>query len=333
MSETKIIQGRVLYCDATSIYCARGRRILVSEDGGESWRDWTWLPSRYMDRAAVAVPLLARLLRKGIYHLAFSDGVAVAIANKQSFSISGGAVTCLGPLVGSRPLVLCHSDGVFYYGEYRSNMERSPVYVWKWQEGAESWSPVWQFEDVRHIHGVFHDPYTGALWVTTGDNNNEAAIWRTEDGFSTLNQVAGGSQQLRAVQLLFTKDYVYFGSDAPQEKNHIFRMNREGTNIECLVRVESSVFYGDKVGDSLCFSTAVEPSLVNTTRCVGVWCSRDGSNWKKLLKFRKDIWPMGYFQYGQVLFPAGPGDGRHLYCTPFATKGHGRTFVVNLGMT
>ena len=29
---------------------------------------------------------------------------------------------------------------------------------------------------------------------------------------------------------------------------------------------------------------------------------------------------MKYFQYGQVMFPSGPGDNKNLWCTPFATQ-------------
>jgi hypothetical protein len=46
--------------------------------------------------------------------------------------------------------------------------------------------------------------------------------------------------------------------------------------------------------------------------------------------FKKDIWPMKYFQYGQVFFPSGPGDGKHLWCTPFATKHHGKTLKIEV---
>lgn len=228
-------------------------------------------------------------------------------------------------------MALCQADGKFYYGEYRRNSERSPVHVWKWQKGDLNWLPVWRFEGIRHVHGVFHDPYTDAIWVTTGDTDVEAGIWRTDDGFSTLHQVAGGSQQLRAVYLLFTEAHLYFGSDAPDEQNHLYRMNREGGNIERLqAAVGGPIFYGCKVANSLFFSTVVEPGSVNTSRLAEVWRTDNGSDWEKILEFEKDIWSMKYFQYGQVLFPTCPGDGKHLYCMPLATKGHGKTCVLDI---
>jgi hypothetical protein len=92
--------------------------------------------------------------------------------------------------------------------------------------------------------------------------------------------------------------------------------------------VGSSVFYGCRLGTHLFFSTAAEPSDVNSTRSVEVWYSETGDAWRRLRSFIPDAWPSRLFQYGQVLFPAGPGDGRHVFFTPRGVKGGGRTVVL-----
>ncbi|MDY6867268.1 MAG: hypothetical protein SVT56_05095 [Chloroflexota bacterium] len=288
------------------------------------------LPGNGLERISGYVSLLSRLLRTGAHHLIVSDVSALVIADRNSYISIENDLRILSPLQGSRPLVLCESEGTFYYGEYRSNPERSAVHIWRWRPGTPGWSPVWRFEGIRHVHGVFHDPYSGAIWVTTGDEDSEAGIWRTDDDFESLHRVAGDGQQSRAVQLLFTRDYVYFGSDTPNEQNHIYRMDRQGHHVDRLAAVGGSVFYGCKAGESLFLSTAVEPSEVNTRPYAEVWRSDNGDDWYRFLEFKKDILPMKYFQYGQVFFPAGPGDGRHLYCTPFATRGHGKTVVIDV---
>ena len=48
--------------------------------------------------------------------------------------------------------------------------------------------------------------------------------------------------------------------------------------------------------------------LVNDGRCNNV------------LKLKKDIFSMRYFQYGMLLFPAGPGDDKSVYVSPIATE-------------
>jgi len=277
------------------------------------------------------IPILARLLRLGVHHLAHIDETTVVIANKECFLVDNEKVEPVGALAGSRPMALCAGEGQIYYGEYRSNPERSPVHIYGFDFRDKAWRPVWAFKGVRHVHGVFFDPYRKSFWVTTGDTNEEVGIWRSDDQFQTLVKVAGGSQQFRAVQLLFTEDYVYFGSDAPSEPNYLYRMDREGKRVEQLARVGGSVFYGCRVGQALVFSTAVEPSEVNNRPFAEVWVSVDGLNWTKLREFKKDILPLKYFQYGQVLFPTICATSKDvLYCTPFATKGHGKTLILKL---
>ncbi len=330
MQANKVIKGRVLYVSSEKVLITRGIWIFESLDSGVSWQRLFRLPFDHRERVLLISSLLCRLLRKGVHHLEKGRSSSLIVSNKEIFLLKDSIVTSCEALHGSRPLLLCSVGDTFYYGEYQSNNERSPVHIWRWNVGAEKWDVAWKFIDVRHVHGVFHDQYENVLWVTTGDLDHEAGIWRTEDDFQTLHKVVGGSQQFRAVQLLFDQDYVYFGSDAPDEKNYIFRMDREGKNVEPLEAVGSSVFYGCKVGDHLFFSTAIEPSRVNTTRYAEVWGSADGKNWRVIRRFKKDIWPMQYFQYGQVLFPTGPGDGENLWMTPMATQYDGKTVQYSL---
>lgn len=323
-----MIRGRVLYVSGSRLYLARGAKIFLSLNSGRTFQLWLSLPVGMWRSIAMSIPLLARLLRLSVHHLAFSGRKAVVIANKEAFLIDGDCVTPLGRLHGSRPMALCAAKGRVYYGEYRSNPERSTVHVYGLDFSACVWQPVWSFESVRHVHGVYFDPYAEAFWVTTGDSDNEAAIWRSDDYFQTLHKVVGGSQKFRAVQLLFTPDYVYFGSDAPEEPNHIFRMDRSGSIVQKMASVGGSVFFGCQVGEGLFFSTAVEPSKENLCTFAEIWCSYDGEDWQKTIQFKKDCLSMKYFQYGQALFPAGKGDGVNLYCTPFATEFHDKTFVL-----
>lgn len=321
-----MIKGRVIYVSMERILVSRRAHIFESLDGGATWQRLAMLQFNRSERMLLASRLLRRLLRRGVHHLAVGNACALLIANRAVYRLNGSVIAPLGPVRGSRPLVLCAANDAFYYGEYRSNPERSAVRIWRLHTAKEQWQAVWRFTGIRHVHGVFYDPYENAFWVTTGDHDHEAGIWRTDDDFASLQKVAGGSQQFRAVQLLFTRDHVYFGSDAPDDRNFIFRMDRDGKDVEQLVAVGSSVFYGCKVGEHLFFSTAVEPSLVNATRYAEVWGSADGDSWQVVCRFKKDIWPMKYFQYGQVLFPAGPGDGKHLWCTPMCTEHDQKTF-------
>src|SRR5690606_32225381 len=117
-------------------------------------------------------------------------------------------------VVGSRPMALCTVEDTVYYGEYRSNggfsgdSERTPIHVWRSTKG-DTFEKAWQFTNVRHIHAISHDPFTNRIWVTTGDRDEESALWYTDDNFATLHKFIGGSQQYRAIQLLFTEAHIY----------------------------------------------------------------------------------------------------------------------------
>ena len=306
---------------------ARGTRLFESQDQGGSWSRIVELPFNFSERIFACARILSRLLRRGVHHFCPGSDYSLVFSGRSVYRLEENKACTSWPVNGSRPIAVCHANNAFYYGEYRSNPERSPVHVWNLNEEDE-WQPAWRFENIRHVHGVFHDPYENSIWVTTGDLDHEAGIWRTYDGFKTLEKVAGDSQQFRAVQLLFTEDFVYFCSDAPDENNFIYHMGRSGKNIEQLAAVGSSVFYGCKVGRNLFFSTAVEPSGVNKTRFSEVLGSSDGLTWKVVIRFKKDFWPMKYFQYGQVLFPSGPGDGKHLWITPMSTQYDQKSFKI-----
>jgi len=331
MGKSNLISGRVFAVEMDFLILARGANLYKCSHDGKSSELWHKLPVSWFEALVMRIPIATRALRLGVHHVARCQGKTVVVVNKVSYLIDELGVTSLGRLYGSRPMSLCAAEGNFFYGEYRSNPERSAVHVFRLDSNNKVWEPVWMFQGVRHVHGVFYDPYVRTFWVTTGDSNEESALWRTDDNFSSVKKVVGGSQQFRAVHLLFTKDYIYFGSDAPDELNHIYRMDREGSNVEQLCSVGSSVFYGWKVGNHLVFSTAVEPSVINTSKEAEVWHSIDGANWKRLLSFPKDRLSMKYFQYGQVLFPqVSEYDGNTLYCTPFAVREHGTTIKIPL---
>jgi hypothetical protein len=233
-------------------------------------------------------------------------------------------------LVGSRPLRILETSESVYYGEYRSNPERSPVHIWTARNGGARWEAVWTFTNVRHVHGVFRDAYSGDLWITTGDEDHESALWVTKDEFGSVDRVFGGNQQSRVVQLLFTEEHVYFGSDAPGEPNYICRYHRAGGDAERLQPVGGPVFYGCRVGNSLFFSTVCEPGA-KVPRTAQLWRSDDGVSWRVFAEFPKDIWPMKLFQYGQVLLPEYVGNEHHaLWFTPFATSGDQLSLQVKL---
>ena len=335
MPETDISlhTGRVLYVSGSEIWMSKRQRLFVSHDGGLSCNPHAKLPLTCAREWLTALPYGTRLGRVGFHHfIKTSASSAIIIAHRGIFALDIGQkrLKQVARLHGSRPLSLCIHEDRLYYGEYRSNPERSPVHVWSSNINGQDWQPIWQFNHIRHVHGVYHDPYTSSMWVTTGDEDSESAIWCTDDQFKSLRKVAGGSQMQRTIKLLFTKTHIYFGSDAPEKQNYIWRMKRADLQLERLCAVGGSVFSGTIIGEHLFFATAVEPSTTNRSRFVELWTSPNGESWAISKKYRKDMLPMKYFQYGQIFFPNGPGDDNHLWYTPFSTQNNEHTFRITL---
>ncbi|WP_418285033.1 glycosyl hydrolase [Halorubrum sp. DTA46] len=127
-----------------------------------------------------------------------------------------------GPM-GVLPTAVCRHGGRIYLAEYPLGGEAAKVLV---SEDGRRWSTFARRSDVRHFHGVFRDPYTGSLWGTTGDTDDESAIGRFVDG--EFRAVGTGSQTWRAVELAFTPDSVLWGMDcAYAPRIEILRLPRE----------------------------------------------------------------------------------------------------------
>ncbi|MCD6361186.1 MAG: hypothetical protein J7M38_10005 [Armatimonadetes bacterium] len=314
------------YIDHDIMIFSKGVNVYVNYNGGR--QDIVFaLPLPTELRLRTLFELSARLFRCHIHHVARINKNIIVLGGFgmiYTYDLEANMLNIdITPVCDKRPLNLCvDNDSRLYYGEYRDNRERSPVHIYASDSEGRQWAPVWQFNRIRHVHGVFHDPYDNRIWVTTGDTNEECGIWATDDRFKTLDKVVGGSQQLRVVQLIITENYIYFGSDTPLERNNLYRMNKKTCKVERLQEVESSVFWGCKVGDYIFFSTAVEPSKLNKCKDACIWGSQDGETWKCIARFRKDIWPMKLFQYGQILFPSGENNTDYLWFTPFATEKH-----------
>ncbi|OYR46155.1 glycosyl hydrolase [Halorubrum sp. Hd13] len=127
-----------------------------------------------------------------------------------------------GPM-GVLPSAVCRHEGRVYLAEYPLGDETAKVAV---SEDGSRWSTHVSRSDVRHFHGLFHDPYTGSLWGTTGDTDGESAIGRFVDG--KFRPVGRGSQTWRAVDLAFTPESVLWGMDCSYAPRiEILRLSRD----------------------------------------------------------------------------------------------------------
>jgi hypothetical protein len=173
--------------------------------------------------------------------------------------------------MGVLPSALDYADGTVRLGEYRTGSD-GPPRILRSPDRGRSWTVEAELPGVRHVHAVATDPYDGAVWVTTGDADEECHVGRLRGG--EFVPVGGGSQQWRAVEPAFTPTAVLWGVDcAYADRNAVYRLDRAALEDarptpERVHDVPASVYYGATVtveGTTwAAFSTAAETGRDST---------------------------------------------------------------------
>lgn len=77
------------------------------------------------------------------------------------------------------------------------------------------WEQNPEIPDVaRHVHTVAVDPYTGHIWVGTGDGSEHSRLLYSNDNGKSFQVLGMGNQEWRCVSIWFTSRYVYWSMDA-----------------------------------------------------------------------------------------------------------------------
>jgi hypothetical protein len=207
--------------------------------------------------------------------------------------------------------------GTLYVGEYNISHSRisgstnDRVRIMRSVDNGDTWTKVMEWNtngsnQVGHIHAMKQDPYTGEIYICTGDGNNKAGIikwdgsspWTDNRTMSEIGRMNGfkvltGAQRNRVCDVLFDGDYFYTFADTPRPDNPsgsesgIWRGSKDFTSYR---RVDNQIhdydpmhigWYGEKIGNTFIFTTSREYdsgsnwSKLNTE----VYCSTNGVNW------------------------------------------------------
>lgn len=326
----RIPRLRALAWDGDTLYASRGYELLRAFIA-DLPHEWHWQvvgnfrPS-WNRKLSVVNRLTARLSRDGFHALALlpsgtivaavPGAIATLKANETEFRRTCSVVR------GARPLhITAVPDGRVFWGEYFDNAARDEVHIYGSADGGMSWDVAYTFPKraIRHVHNIVHDRWQDCLWVLTGDHGDECRILRASYDFTSVEVVLQGKQQARAVAAVPTEDGLFFASDTPLEQNFIYRLERGG-RLSCLAPVSSSSIYGCQVGSHIFFSTMVEPSEINRDLMVRIYGAQvnQPQHWDPLLSWRKDRWPMKFFQYGNAFLPDGINSTQYLALTTVA---------------
>ena len=68
-------------------------------------------------------------------------------------------------------------------------------------------------DSIRHIHVIQEDPYSGYLYVGTGDDDKESKIYESQDKGNTWSIISKGSQLSRTLSFMFTENSILWNTD------------------------------------------------------------------------------------------------------------------------
>lgn len=220
----------------------------------------------------------------------------------------------------SRDIPSGGGKGTLILGEY--NIGRSRVRgstndrlrIMKSEDNGLTWSEVvvWNTNgqnQIGHIHAVKQDPYTGSIYICTGDSNDKSGIikwdgrseWTDNTTLSQISNMQGfdvfyGLQRYRACDVLFDENYFYTFTDTQLPNNRtgsesgIWRGDKDFSQF---TRMNNDIFeydpmhvgwFGEKIGNTFVFTTAREyegPENAWKEINTHVYTSDDGTNWNK----------------------------------------------------
>lgn len=220
--------------------------------------------------------------------------------------------------------------GNIYFGEYLANDERGEMRIYKYTPGSDWLEIIYTFppNSIKHIHGIYYDEYTDALFCLTGDAEKECRIIRSFDEFVTRETVGEGDESWRAVSVIFSRENIFYGTDAEFRANNIYKLDRKTLNRESLGEVGGTVFYSKQMGKDLFFTTTAENAPSQKENVAALWHTDKNGNCREIVKFKKDFWHPTLFMFGTIHFPYVNKLENELYFQLVGVREDNRTFRV-----
>lgn len=101
---------------------------------------------------------------------------------------------------------------------------------------AANWKTVQSFtlspevnplDQMKHIHNVNQDPFTGYIYTSTGDNSIGSAMYMSKNNGETFTAILSGSEKYcRVLNWVFTKDWIYWATDTDGSPHWFFKAPR-----------------------------------------------------------------------------------------------------------
>ena len=187
-------------------------------------------------------------------------------------------------------------DGGIFFGEYFPNTNRDEVIIYYLPNNSVNLEVCFVFKknNVRHVHGIYLDPFTNYIWVVTGDNKNECKIFFTKDKFKNIKIIGQGDESWRAISIIFEKDFIYYGTDAEFSQNYIYKLNKANYKREIMRMVDGPIYYSKKIGKNKVFIVTAEGSPSQKTNKLDILYFDKNNKFTPIKSYLKDFWPIQF---------------------------------------
>lgn len=298
------------WAEERNFFLSRRNTVYHTKNLKTAFKKIAVIDAPFWKQTASVSRLAQRLLRFQVTNVIPLEGDALFVTFDKSVGVVRNGK--FQPLNGlTRPCrvlrAACARDenGVIYFGEYLANDERGEMRIYKYSNGKEALETAYTFpqNSIKHIHGIYFDKFSKALFCLTGDEEKECQILRSFDGFKTTEILGQGDETWRAVSILFDEKSYFYGMDAEFRTNHIYKVDRQSLERRSLGEVNGTVFYSKQLNGSLFFTTTAENAPSQIENVAALWTIDENDNCRKLVSFEKDSWHPTLFQFGTIHFP------------------------------
>ena len=324
--DSKVKSKFIEWHDKTSVIFSKGNKLFISDRNFKKQNLIGQFPTNIFLKLLSNFSICKRFLRYYYYNVFPLDEKRVFVTFRKSLGVFQNNQFCsinglVRPARFLRNACAKDENGGVYLGEYIPNLSRDQIHIYYLPPNSLQLKIVHTFGKnvIRHIHGIYKDPYSNEFWILTGDVKNECKILKTSDQFKTITEVGSGSENWRAVSIQFTKADVYFGTDAEFNKNYIFKMNRKSLKTKIVSEIDGPVYYSSKIRDQIIFAVTAEGCPSQKQNRAAIWKVNKDNTATLIKTYDKDIFPIQLMP-GTIHFSNGIIDD-HIYGYGIGLKG------------
>jgi hypothetical protein len=291
---------------------SRGYSIFKSNDFGKTWFLSGTLPVPGHKKFLSKSGTMSKALRIGIHQIKQIHNGKILISCDNGFFLSDQSLSDFHRInLNSHSFQLldhnfCETSKFTYFGEYFYNFKKNKVNIFRTSDG-EKWEIIYSFpkKSVKHIHLLQFDPFTEKIWFSTGDADSECIFGYANDDFSDIEIVGKNDQDWRCLELIFTPEKVYWGTDNPDGQNWLISLDRHTHTLQKIAPFNGPVYNLKRFFSGYIVMTATEGGRGERDNRAHVLFTTDleKSPWEDCISYKKDWMPL-IFGFGRLYFAA-----------------------------